>query len=355
MKQGYLVLESGQVFSGHWHGGPDSSGEVVFNTSHSGYEEMATDPSYFSQILVLTAPMQGNYGEDDRVKESEKIWIRGFVCLEMQGSARDHYWEDKLISQQVPVMSEINTRELVLTLREQGTTWGALVNAETEAEAVEKAKSLIEQGKSQDSNWPKAVTCKEHYALKGKDPSGPKVAVIDFGCKHNTLRELQARCKEVGVFPCTVSADEIRNYDPDGIMLSNGPGDPKDVTEAVETVSELIGWRYIFGICMGHQVLSQALGGSTYKLKFGHRGANHPIRDEILGEIYMTSQNHGYVVDAKSLPSDVKVTHVNLNDESVAGIHAPGKSCMSVQFHPESRPGPHDAENLFDYFVGQLK
>lgn len=355
MSQGYLVLESGQIFSGQWCGGPESCGEVVFNTGHSGYEEMATDPSYYSQILVLTSSMQGNYGEDDGFKESERTWIRGFVCLQMQNSPRDHSWLDKLVSSQVPVISDLDTRELVLTLRENGTTWGAMVQAETEELAVSKAKSLIESGKSQSPNWPEAVTCKSAYSLKGKNPGGAKVAVIDFGCKTNTLRELQNRCREVQVFPCTVDAEELRSYNPDGIMLSNGPGDPSDVKKAVETVRALLGWKYIFGICMGHQVLSQALGGSTYKLKFGHRGSNHPIRDEILNQIYMTSQNHGYAVDAASLPADVRVTHTNLNDNTVAGIECASKKCMSVQFHPESHPGPHDAVGLFDHFIKQVQ
>ncbi|NQY99618.1 MAG: glutamine-hydrolyzing carbamoyl-phosphate synthase small subunit [Bdellovibrionales bacterium] len=355
MDKGYLVLESGQVFAGRWHGGPETSGEVVFNTGHSGYEEMATDPSYFSQILITTAPMQGNYGEDDRHRESERMWIRGFVCLEMQNSSRDHSWEDKLISQQVPILSQLDTREIVLTLREQGTTWGALLSAESEEQAVQKASSLISKGKGQNPNWPEAVTCKQAYELKGKNPAGPKFAVIDFGCKLNTLRELQARGKEVKVFPCTVTEEEIRNYEPDGIMLSNGPGDPSDVQHAVGVVKSLLGWRYIFGICMGHQVLAQALGGSTYKLKFGHRGSNHPIKDSLLGQIYMTSQNHGYAVERDSLPDGVEVKHINLNDHTVAGIKSDSQKCMSVQFHPESHPGPHDAVPLFDFFVKQVQ
>ncbi|MEO0334803.1 MAG: glutamine-hydrolyzing carbamoyl-phosphate synthase small subunit [Pseudomonadota bacterium] len=355
MGKGYLVLESGQVYTGRWHGGPEASGEVVFNTGHSGYEEMATDPSYFSQILITTAPMHGNYGEDDRHRESERMWIRGFVCLEMQNSSRDHSWEDKLITQQVPILSQLDTREIVLTLREQGTTWGALVQADSQEQAIQKAQKLIEEGKGQNPNWPEAVTCKEAYTLKGKNPGGPSFAVIDFGCKLNTLRELQARGREVRVFPCTATEKEIRDFNPDGIMLSNGPGDPSDVRHAVGVVESLLGWKFIFGICMGHQVLAQALGGKTFKLKFGHRGSNHPIRDEILNEIYMTSQNHGYAVEQDSLPSDVEVTHINLNDNTVAGIRSTAKKCMSVQFHPESHPGPHDAVPLFDYFVKQVQ
>ena len=175
---------------------------------------------------------------------------------------------------------------------------------------------------------------------------GPRVAVMDYGCKKNTIRELRARCSKVKIFPSRASAEDVKAFQPHGILLSNGPGDPALVEKAVDTVRELIGWRYIFGICMGHQILAQALGGKTYKLKFGHRGSNHPIQDQLLGRIYMTSQNHGYNVDMKTLPEDVKVSHANLNDQTVAGICDLNRKVMSVQFHPESRPGPHDSTGL---------
>jgi len=354
-KSGFLVLESGETFSGFWHGGEHRAGEVVFNTSHSGYEEIATDPSYFSQIMVMTAPMQGNYGEDDNFRESGQIWIDGFVCLELQDSPRDSSWKNKLLKKGVPILTDLDTRKLVIRLRDKGTPWGALVAANNESEAKTLAQDLIRKKKVMDGDWVYQVSTKEKRVLQGVLPQGPKVAILDYGCKENTVRELKKRCREVAIFPSRATADEIRAYNPDGIMLSNGPGDPASVKQAVETVRELLGWRFIFGICMGHQILGLALGAKTYKLKFGHRGANHPIKDTVLNRIYMTSQNHGYAVDEKSLPKNVQVTHTNLNDFTVSGIYFPDKKCLSVQFHPESHPGPHEAEGLFDFFVKQLR
>lgn len=351
---GYLVLESGETFPGLWQCGRDRAGEVVFNTGHSGYEEMATDPSYFRQIIVMTAPMQGNYGADREVWESRRIWIEGFICLEVQNSKRDHQWIQTLGKHEVPILSGVLTRELVLHLRERGTPWGALVQAATVDEAKKKAAPLIAQAKDIDGDWCHRVSREQVEDFAGANKRGPRVAVLDFGCKQNTLRELIQRCREVRVFPSRTSAKEIRAWNPDGILLSNGPGDPQHVKVGVETVRELLGWRYIFGICMGHQVLALALGAKTFKLKFGHRGSNHPIRDDILKRIYMTSQNHGYAVDAKTLPSGVTVTHTNLNDQSVSGIRSESQKCFGVQFHPESRPGPHDSTALFDHFLSQI-
>ncbi len=352
---GYLVLETGQCFAGRWRGGRASAGEVVFNTGHSGYEEMATDPSYYSQILVTTAPMQGNYGDDDSAWESEKIWIRGFISLEMQESPGNHSWLNQLTSHDVPVISDIDTRQLVFTLREQGTTWGAAVEATNKEDAKRKATELIQQAKQSDKDWVYHVSCRTPYEITGKNPHGPKVAVIDFGCKKNTLRELEARCSQVKVFPSRSTKSDILEYQPDGVVLSNGPGNPEDVEVATDTVRDLLGKKFVFGICMGHQILGRALGLKTYKLKFGHRGSNHPIKDVLNNQIYMTSQNHGYAIDSGSLTEGVQVTHWNLNDNTISGIQCESKKCLSVQFHPESRPGPHDAETLFDDFVERLK
>jgi carbamoyl-phosphate synthase small subunit len=356
--KGFLVLESGETFSGLWQGQQgcaDRAGEVVFNTSHSGYEEMATDPSYFSQILVLTAPMQGNYGENDAFWESERIWIDGFVCLEMQDSWRERSWRQKLGRYGVPILSDVDTRALTLKLRESGTPWGALVQAENKEQALEKARPLIAEKKKIEKDWAYLVSRKKPETIKGDDPAGPKIAILDFGCKTNTIRELKKRSSEVTLFPSRTTAEEIKKYNPGGIMLSNGPGDPGDVQVADKTVRDLLGWRFIFGICMGHQILGRALGGETYKLKFGHRGANHPIKDTVLNRIYMSSQNHGYAVKQETLPKTVQVTHVNLNDMTVAGIYDPTLKALSVQFHPESHPGPHEASELFDFFIRQTK
>lgn len=350
---GFLVLESGETFEGIWRGGKDRAGEVVFNTSHSGYEEIATDPSYFKQIMVITAPMQGNYGADKRVWESRKIWLEGFVCLEMQNSSRDSSWLNTLTGAGVPVLTDLDTRALVLRLREHGTPWGALVQADSVSDAKTKAATLISQSKKIESDWVYQVSRTKIEDLPGANPKGPKIALLDYGCKENTIRELVKRSREVRIFPSRTAPEDIKAWQPDGIMLSNGPGDPQEVKAAVETVQGLLGYRFIFGICMGHQILALALGAKTYKLKFGHRGGNHPIRDEVLNRIYVTSQNHGYAVERQSLPKGVLVTHTNLNDDTVSGISAPEKRCLGVQFHPESHPGPHDAAGLFDYFVSQ--
>jgi carbamoyl-phosphate synthase small subunit len=358
IEKGFLVLESGEMFPGLWQGDAralDRAGEVVFNTSHSGYEEIATDPSYFGQIIVLTAPQQGNYGENDEFWESEKIWIEGFVCVELQNSWRDKRWQQKLLKNNVPILTDVDTRRLVFHLRDGGTPWGALVKAPTKEEAFEKAKKLIAEKKKIDRDWVYAASIKEERVIKGDDSRGPRIAVMDFGCKANSLRELKKRASEVRVFPSRTKAARIREYNPDGIFLSNGPGDPGDVQEAPETVAQLVGWKPIFGICMGHQILGRALGGETYKLKFGHRGSNHPIKDALLNRIYMSSQNHGYAVKMESLPKTVKVTHINLNDNTVAGIYDETRKAMSVQFHPESHPGPHEASELFDFFIGQTQ
>ncbi len=352
---GYLVLESGLAFKGHWLSGEEKAGEVVFNTSHSGYEEIATDPSYYNQIMVFTHTMQGNYGANDDVWESEGIHLSGVACLEMQNSELNNHWLEKLNKHKVPVISELDTRKIVLHLREQGTLWGACVQAKDEAEAVLKANGLIETTKSQDEDWVYQMSTKETYDVKGDSRNGPKVAVLDFGTKKNIIRELQERCSQIRVFNSRTPAQEVLDWRPNGIMLSNGPGDPSKVQVVAETVERLLGSLPIFGICMGHQILCQALGGSTYKLKFGHRGGNHPIKDEILNLIYMTSQNHGYAVRQESLPNGVNISHTNLNDQTVSGIACPSKKCFSVQFHPESHPGPRESVVLFDYFVEQLK
>lgn len=357
MTKGFLVLESGEMFPGLWQGEErvERAGEVVFNTSHSGYEEMATDPSYYGQILVLTAPQQGNYGEDDRWWESRRIWIEGFVCVELQNSWREKSWKKKLMQNGVPILTGVDTRLLTLKLREQGTPWGALVHEQDPEKAKARAKVLIAEKRKEDPDWVHVTSRRQEETIKGDNPRGPRIAALDLGCKENSLRELKKRCSEIRIFPSRATAAQIRAYNPDGIFLSNGPGDPAAVRQAPETVRELIGWKPIFGICMGHQILGRALGGETYKLKFGHRGSNHPIKDTLLNKIYMSSQNHGYAVKMESLPKTVQVTHVNLNDHTVAGIYDASRKAMSVQFHPESHPGPHEAAELFDFFIGQTR
>lgn len=351
---GFLILEDGQAFQGEWKGGEPKGGEVVFNTSHSGYEEMATDPSYFSQILVATATQQGNYGVDREFWESKDYHIRGFIALEVQETARDRSWMQALIDKGIPVVTGLDTRALVLHLRKNGTLWGACVPAETAEQAKEKASPVIEKAKSISKDWCALVTSDKPTDHSGKKKNGPKMALIDYGCKTNILREALQRASIVRVFPCGTAADEIMAWSPQAVLLSNGPGDPDDVKNAPEVIGKLLGKVPVFGICMGHQLLAKALGAKVYRLRFGHRGSNHPIKDLRTGAIYMTSQNHGYAVDAQSLPPGVVVTHTNLNDNTVAGIACPSKNAASVQFHPESHPGPHEARDLFDSFVKDL-
>lgn len=350
----YLVLESGEVFSGRWHGGQARAGEVVFNTSHSGYEEIATDPSYFSQIVVMTAPMQGNYGVDDGVWESNRIWIEGFVCMQIQSSARESTWMKRLVDNNIPLVSELDTRQLVLRLRSGGTPWGALVQAQSEVDARQQAQKLIQEKKKIEKDWVHLASRKEVEIRKGENLVGPKIAVLDFGSKENILRLLEKYSSEVIILPSRSSREEILKYKPDGIMLTNGPGDPKDVQVAPEVVRSFIGQVPIFGICMGHQILALALGADTYKLKFGHRGSNHPIKDSLLDRIYVSSQNHGYAVKKESLPMDVAITQVNLNDNTVAGIYSQKRKFLGIQYHPESCPGPHEAQELFKYFIEKM-
>ncbi len=351
---GYLVLETGETYQGLFRSGVSKAGEVVFNTSHSGYEEIATDPSYLSQIVVMTAPMQGNYGVDKSFWESKRLWIEGFVSLQVQSSSRDQSWLQRLHENKIPCLSDLDTRAVAMRLREGGTPWGAIVNATSPEAAKALAAPLIAEKKKSDKDWVFMATRKETERRAGQVAKGPRVAVLDFGAKENILRELERRCSELILFPSRTSAKDILAVSPDGIMLTNGPGDPSDVEKSVDSVRELIGKKPIFGICMGHQILGLALNAKTYKLRFGHRGSNHPIDDKLLKQVYVTSQNHGYAVDGATLPADASVTHINLNDQTVAGYYSSARNYLGIQYHPESHPGPHDASGLFDFFINKM-
>ncbi len=362
--KGYLVLESNEVFQGEMSFSEEKSdkefypferaGEVVFNTSHFGYEEIATDPSYFSQIVVLTAPQQGNYGISKEVWESRRIWIEGFVALDVQDSVRDHSWRKQLQEHHVPVLSGLDTRFITLRLREKGTPWGAIVVANSKDQALKKAHFLISQKKMNSKDWVFEVSRKETEIRNGEIAFGPKLAVLDFGVKENILKLLCRYSKEVAVFNSRTSYENVEAYKPDSLMLTNGPGDPAEVQIAVDVVKRFLGKIPVFGICMGHQILALAIGARTYKLKFGHRGSNHPIDDKLLNQIYVSSQNHGYAVDKDSLPQNVRVTQINLNDNTVAGFYSQDQNFLGIQYHPEACPGPHEAMNLFKFFFEKM-
>lgn len=352
MIKGYLYLEDGTSFAGEWLGGEPRAAEVIFNTSHNGFEEIATDPSYFGQMMVMTAPMQGNYGVDEAFWESSRYWFEGFIAVEIE--QKDQRWLEKLIENKIPVIQSIDTRQLVLHLRDKGTQVGALVKASSEAEAKAIAIPLIAKHKTLDKDWCHHVCTQDVKILSGASSSGPRVAIIDYGCKQNIVRELLKRCREVAVFPSRSTVAQIAQWNPHGILLSNGPGDPAEVQVTVDTVKQFLGKKVIFGICMGHQILARALGAKTYRLKFGHHGANHPVKDLRSGQIYVTSQNHGYAIDSSTLPREVEVTHMNLNDKTISGIQSEKLKCFSVQFHPESHPGPRDADLLFNEFIERI-
>lgn len=358
-KKGYLVLETGEIFEGLWNSSDSTKdvlprvGEVVFNTSHAGYQEIASDPSYYSQIMVMTASMQGNYGLRENDFESKRYWIEGFVCTEMTKGP----WQEALLKSQVPILSEVDTRNLTLRLREKGTPWGALLSASSREAAQQLAPTLIAEQKKnrQHKDWTLEVSARQPQLVKGMKMHGARVALVDFGVKESILHCLLERCAEVQIFPSTSKVESIKDWSPDGVLLSNGPGNPDDVKEGSVLVSQLVGWRPLFGICMGHQVLSRVLGAKTFAMKFGHHGGNHPIRDDLLQKVYITSQNHGYAVDPTSLSAGTYVTHVNLYDGTLEGLENKEKKCWSVQFHPESAPGPNEARLLFDRFIEGLR
>lgn len=354
---GYLVLQDKTVFEGKFHGDPHWSGvgEVVFNTSMVGYQEILTDPSYYQQIIVMTAPEQGNYGVTNLERESKKIWAEGFICLELNQNQREQRknLSDELAEFKKPALSGIDTRTLTLYLRDRGTPWGAVLQAKSVDQAIQKAQSLIEERKLKVSkDWVYDTSLKEPLFLKGKGQKG-RVAIYDFGAKDSITNQLLLRFSEVAVFNSRTLAKTIQDWSPHGIVLSNGPGNPEDVVQAPVEIKKLLGQIPIFGICMGHQILALALGGKTYKLKFGHRGSNHPVQNLETGEIYMTSQNHGYAV-SEDLPSHVKMSQINLYDKTIEGIEAEKLKAWSVQYHPEAGPGPHDSRVLFDYFAKKI-
>jgi carbamoyl-phosphate synthase small subunit len=363
-----LALEDGTVFEGRSFGAPaERSGEVVFNTALTGYQEVFTDPSYSGQIVILTNPQIGNYGTSREDSESARPYIEGLVVREFSSLAsnwRSDTDADAFLSRhQIPIASDLDTRALVRHLRTRGVMRGVLSSKETDAaRLVEKARQIPTMAGLDLASRVSTPTAYEW--TQAVDPCSPSelvarppeirlhVVAYDFGIKHNILRRLrQVGCK-VTVVPALTSAEDVLALKPDGVFLSNGPGDPEPLVTQAANIRKLIGKKPVFGICLGHQLLGIAVGGRTYKLKFGHRGANHPVINHRTNKVEITSHNHGFAVDPDSLNlNEIEITHVNLNDKTLEGFRHRNYPAFCVQYHPEAAPGPHDSHYLFDDFA----
>lgn len=341
-----LILENGMVFEGKAFGYlKESVGEVVFTTGMTGYQEVLTDPSYYGQIVTMTYPLIGNYGINLEDMESDSIKVSGFIVREkcnLPSNFRcELELEDFLKQGKIIGLEGIDTRALTKVLRNNGTMRGIITLEDLDEYS---AKEKIESFSNKEAV--KAVTTDKIYTVEGK---GKHVAIMDFGIKTNIIRNFKKRDCKLTVFPATATAEEVLNVNPDLVFLSNGPGDPEDLDFAIENIKKLVGKKPIVGICLGHQLLALTLGGRTSKLKFGHRGCNHPVKDLEKNIVHITSQNHGYVVE--TLPSDMEITHININDGTVEGMKHKSLPIYSVQFHPEASAGPKDSEYIFDRFL----
>jgi carbamoyl-phosphate synthase small subunit len=372
--QAILALEDGRIFHGQGHGAPgECQGEVVFNTSLTGYQEIATDPSYAGQIVVLTNPQIGNYGTNQADNEAAKPYIEGLIVREF--SAVSSNWRSEQATDEymeryaVPVLAEIDTRALVRHLRTHGVMRGVISTKESNPEVlVQRARNIR---KMDGTDLARVVSTKSAYHFDSTDSRNQTgdsllpdslvqnekerklhhVVAYDFGIKQNILRMLTREGCRVTVVPAETTADDVLALKPDGVFLSNGPGDPEPVDYAVKAIRDMMGRVPVFGICLGHQLCGLALGGRTYKLKFGHHGGNHPVRNNLTGKVEITAHNHNFAVDPDSInANDVELTHVDLNDQTLEGLRHRTLPLFSVQYHPEAAPGPHDSHYLFRDF-----
>ena len=355
-KPALLALEDGRTFRGRsWGAEGEVCGEMVFNTSMSGYQEVLTDPSYAGQLVCMTYPLIGNYGVNERDAESSRPWVEGFVVREASRTMSNWRAEETLDAYlkrwRIVAIDHIDTRSLVRHIRDRGAMRACLSTVDPEVESlIAKARTSVGM---ENRELASVVTTKESYTVPAEGAEERfHVVCYDFGVKLNSLREFARFGCRLTVVPASMTASEVLALKPDGIFLSNGPGDPASMTEVVEEIARVAESGVpTFGICFGHQLLGRAFGGSTYKLRFGHRGGNQPVREEATGTIEITSHNHGFAVEADSLPAEIEVTHINLNDNCVEGMRHKQLPVFSVQYHPEAAPGPHDAAHHFHRFI----